>query len=132
MAPSEKSVLSWRMVRGAKPGASKIVRAESRAKNGAASSALADLEHVAALGLQPLVERIAIINHADVQGSQVQALHEGAEPRVILVKVDVRINRRESGKAGEIGVRSAGSRFGLRTYLHRIGKHHEACQGSQG
>ena len=32
-------------------------------------------------------------------------LHEGAERRVIRVKVHVRIHRREGGKAREVGVR---------------------------
>jgi len=38
------------------------------------------------------------------RSAQIQALHEGAERRVILIKVYVRINRRERGKARELAV----------------------------
>ena len=109
-----------------------FVRAEGRAHNGTATRAVDDLEHVTALRLHSLGVRVAIVNYEDVQDAQVQALHQGAERRVVLVKVRVRVNRRHGGKTRDItGLRPGGLGFGHSLRAQHRGEHHQGRRYSR-
>jgi len=82
-----------------------IVGAEGGAKRRSIPSRVNSLKHVAALRFQSLEEGIAIVNHANVQDAQVQALDQVGKRRIVLVKVHVNVNRCQGGKACEIASR---------------------------
>src|SRR5437773_2393612 len=77
----------------AETGLLEVIRAECRAENGAARSAVSDPLYIAALGVQSLEVRITVVKHADVEDMQFQTLQQSAKSRVILVRVHVRVNR---------------------------------------
>ena len=85
-----------------------VVRVKRCTEKRPASRDMGDLEHVAPLRLQPLAERITVIDHNNVENAQVQTLEEIPKSRVILIKMNVRVKRRQSRKIREIGRRRQG------------------------
>ncbi len=78
-----------------------IIGTKRGAESGAPAGAVKKTEDVAALWLQSLEERIAIVNHADVEHTQFETLHQGFQRRVVSVNVHVRVDGLDFGKGFE-------------------------------
>src|ERR1700722_11694452 len=120
---------------GAEPWLFESVRAEGGAEGHATPRALPDLEHRRPLRLQVPEVGIPVVDHADVNCAQVQALDQGIERRIILVDVNVRINGSDLREVLEQRTLVACGSLGLRSreqYMRKLHTGHDGRRRQNG